>query len=106
MALQSPLDVRESDAGAAAEAQHIICSPSASVRNDQRQLPMTFAHSVHSSAHRHLASDLLLRDAVFDRVFDERLKNQRRESYIAEPGRDVNRYMEALFEARELDVQI
>src|SRR5262252_1208625 len=106
MALQSPLDVREPDAGAAAEAQHISCCALVSVRNDQRELPTTFAHSVQSSAHRHLASELLLRDAVFDRVFDERLKNQRREPYIAEARRDVNRDMEALLEARELDVQI
>jgi hypothetical protein len=67
---------------------------------------MVVIGSVDSCSNEHLAAALFVADPVLHRVFDQRLKEQRRQPNVAESRRDVHGHPQPMLEPRPFDVEI
>src|SRR5258708_7741114 len=95
---QTALDVPEANAGVSAPLESCGSCPRACVLYDDRELARVAVHVFDLGADRHLTADLLVRNAVFHGVLYQRLEDERWQTDVSEPGGDVNRDTEPLFE--------
>ena len=106
MSLQAPFDVPEANAGAAASFEGIGRRAGACVLHDERKAPRVVAKAIDSAANDDLSANLLLRNAMLDRVFHDRLEHQGRETNVPNPRRHINGDAQPLLKSGTLDFQI
>src|SRR5947207_1255786 len=74
MRLQPPFDVSEADARAAASFKGIGRRAGAGILHDERKAPNVVAEAIDPAANHDLSPNVLLRNAMLDRVFHDGLE--------------------------------